>query len=150
MPSSFRPVGESRAFDGTTPGAGTEGDYLPFRTDLQGGLLVNIGHPYFFQTNATFATITASTAGTIAASVASLSIHITDLFLSANTLATMTFYENPAATSPTQILRIYVPANHSFSHTFRQPWKLAAGAAFGVGIAESATTSITVLGYLGP
>lgn len=142
--------GEAKAFDGTDPGAGAENDLMPIRTDLNGIPYVNQGHPFFFQTSATFALVTAITAGAILATNASNALYITDILCTANTgPATFTFSRDNAITTPVEVLRIYVPANATFAHSFRQPWQIPVNS--NLGVATSVTvTAVQILGYAGP
>ena len=142
-------AGEAKNFDGTDPGAATEGDQKPLSCDLWGGLHVNIGSPFHFQTTTSYSTVTSSTQGGLLASSASNALYVTDIICSADTgPATFTFFENYAATAPTEVLRFYVPANNSLTHCFRQPWRVATLSSFGLSTSVS-ITSIQILGYKG-
>lgn len=142
-------TGEAKNFDGTDPGVSTEGDQKPLSTDLYGNLLVNIGSAFHFQTTTSYSTITSSTQGGLLASATSNALFVTDIICSADTgPATFTFFENYAATAPTEVIRFYVPANNSLTHSFRQPWKIATASSFGLSTSVS-TTSIQILGYKG-
>jgi hypothetical protein len=131
--ASSKILGEAKSFDGTDPGAAAENELKPLSCDLWGGLHVNIGQPYHFQTFTSYSTITASTLGGLLASSASNALYVTDIIMSADTgPATFSFYTNFAATSPTEVLRFYVPANCSMTHQFRQPYQVATLSSFGL------------------
>lgn len=117
--------GLAKDFDGTDPGSVAEGDRCEFHTDRQGAPFVNIGNPYFFFTAA--ASGGATTGAALVANIASMSIYVTDVILSALTTATLTLREDTSTVAFLSVDMGFtgVLGGANFGHSFRNPIKLA-------------------------
>lgn len=120
--------GLAKDFDGTDPGAVVEGDRCQFHTDRQGAQFVNIGNPYGWFTSTASGGSTAG-AGLVAA-VAGQSIYVTDVILSALTACSVTLREDTTTVTFLSVdffgALVAAPNGGNWSHSFRQPIKLAA------------------------
>lgn len=142
--------GLAKDFDGTDPGSVAEGDRCQFHTDRQGAQFINIGNPYSFFTAA--ASGGATTAAALVANVASMSIYVTDVILSALTGCSLTLRED---TSTVAFLSVdfyaVLTAGQSggnFAHSFRNPIKLAVNKPLQYTSTEK--VKINVSGYYAP
>lgn len=136
-------------FDATDPGNVAEGDRTHFKTDLQGAQFVNIGNPYFFFTSTAS---NGATTASLVANVASMSIYITDIILSALTAGSLTLREDTSTVSFLSMdffgALAAAPNGGNFGHSFRQPIKLATNKPLQYTATEK--IKINVSGYYAP
>lgn len=140
--------GLAKDFDGTDPGAVAEGDRCQFHTDRQGAQLVNIGNPYGWFTAA--ASGGATTGAALVANVASMSIYVTDIILSALTVTTLTLREDTSTVAFISIDMGFsgILGGANFAHSFRQPIKLAVNKPLQYTATEK--VKINISGYYAP
>lgn len=133
-------------FDGTALPVTTEGGIIAARGTLDGRQLVEIGHPQYFSAFTTTAAAAAKLA-LQAAPGAGLSLYVTDVIFSPNTVASLSLMDDQTTTGEFLVARQL--ANTTFTHTFRQPKKLTANKPLGY-TTDATVTSIHVSGYIAP
>lgn len=142
--------GVAVAQDGTDPGSVAEGDRTYIRTDQQAILFANIGHPYMFFTAA--ASGGATTGAALVGNLASLSIYVTDVILSALTACTLTLREDTSTVAFLSMdfygIMVSGQSGGNFAHSFRNPIKLTANKPLQYTATEK--IKINVSGYYAP
>lgn len=136
--------------DGTAPPVVAEADRVNAMFDRQGGLYVNIGHPYFFNTSAAFTSLQTVTTQFMSAPGANLSRYITDVIVGSDTTGTFSLAYGSAVTAgATTILRGHLNAFAPFNHSFRVPLKVATNQDLSLNTTMT-NTSFTIFGYIAP
>lgn len=131
--------------DGTAAGNVAEGDRTDLKTDLNGRLLVSDVAPEYV--HATTVSAAASTVELIAAPGASHRIFITDVVVSAAGAQQIKFVEDTGAAVDI-IETLDMAANTTVNLHFRTPIPVTANKNFGYTTAQTASTGITVTGYI--
>ena len=138
-------------YDGTAlPTAVVEADISDARMTRDGRQLVELGHPFFFQTFAAYATSTTNSS-LVAAPGAGLSLYITDLSVNSEGNAAagrVSLLDGLTSTGEKFRFRL-ATREHAANERFRQPIKLTAATALGV-TTDVTTTSVFVSGYTAP
>lgn len=140
--------GIAKESDGTDPGSVAEDDRVDARFNRQGGMFVDIGHPYLWSTATTYSA--AQTGFTLAGGVAAVSKFVTDIVVGADTSGTFSVF---AATTTALINRFHIPANGgSVGVSLRNPYRITAGVSLGGIIVTTSMTnsSILICGYHAP
>ena len=135
-----------------------EGDISRLKTDLEGRLLVNLGHPNRFLATAINSTATALTQ-IQAAPGASLSLYVTSVTFSATVASTTTADQYPVlkygtgancGTGTTVLWAAFTSANGGVTSTFADPIKLPANNALCYMHAVAGNKHVVVQGYTAP
>lgn len=137
-------------FDGTIPQAGVfEACRVQSMYTPDGRQLVELGHPYFFSTIATYAAAQTN-AAVVAAPAAGLSLYITDIVIASGVNAAvgrLSLLDDLTTTGEKIRFRLKTDGNESYS--LRQPIKLTAAKALGI-TTDATTCSIFISGYTAP
>lgn len=144
--SPIKVGGQAINFDGSDPGSVAEGDRSHCKLNPQGGLFVDISNPFAWHTSMSFAAGTTG-AGVVAAPGASLSLHLTDLVVSAQTTTANFIIREDTTTAIHLQFDLMVAGVQHF--TFRNPLRFAANKPLQLTVTTTNTT-FNVSGYTAP
>ena len=138
--------GQAINFDGTDPLSVAEGDRTHAKFNPQGGLFCDISNPFAWHTSLAYAAGTTGGA-VVAAPGASLSLHVTDIVVSAQTTGANFIIREDTTTAIHLQFDLMVAGVQHF--TFRNPLRFAANKPLQLTVTTTNTT-FNVSGYTAP
>jgi hypothetical protein len=139
----------AKEHDGTNPGSVAENDRSDLRSDRNGRLFVNDGHPNDWAVNENHTTAQTNNA-LKAAPGAGLALFITGLILSTDTAMNIKIVRNTGGT-PTDVLGpYYFAANGGLTMQFKTPVRINTNQNIAFTSSAAGNHTVTVTGYTAP